>query len=377
MQANPLWPVTTRFPKLDHDISLDVVVVGGGMAGISCAYHLNKKGHKVALLERAEVGGAASGASSGVLYYGSGTNYAPAVQLFGEGRARTLWNETAKVIDELARVAEVNQIDCGLRRCGSIMVARTEEDVRSIEDEAIQLRDAGIETRILAADEVRSYFPLKSFMAGITYDAVNQVHPARLASGLARIHGPQIYENSPATEWNSGDGGVVLKTPDATVKCAQAVIATNNQPYFGLDSYFDVESSVILASQPTSRVSEAFPEEKILWTMDEKYDIVYPRDDRLVLELYALGEEEAKLNDYYPGLDFKIEQQWGDIWAKPKDWFPIVGKVSKSVAVAIGMGDQGIVMSWLTGKNIADILEGRKSWFSDMASPNRFRVGMP
>ena len=94
-----------------------------------------------------------------------------------------LWNETAEVIDELARVAEVNQIDCGLRRCGSIMVARTEEDARSIEDEAIQLRDAGIETRILAADEVRSYFPLKSFMGGITYDAVSQVHPARLASG--------------------------------------------------------------------------------------------------------------------------------------------------------------------------------------------------
>ena len=224
-----------------------------------------------------------------------------------------LWNETAEVIDELARVAEVNQIDCGLRKCGSIMVARTEEDVRSIEDEAIQLRDAGIETRILAADEVRSYFPLKSFMGGITYDAVSQVHPARLASGLARIHGPQIYENSPATEWNPGDGGVVVKTPDATVKCAEAIIATNNQPYFGLDSYFDVESSVILASQPTSRVSEAFPEEKILWTMDEKYDIVYPRDDRLILELYELGEEEAKLNDYYPGLDFKIEQQWGDI----------------------------------------------------------------
>ena len=86
------------------------------------------------------------------------------------------------VADELARVAEVNQIDCGLRRCGSIMVARTEEDVRSIEDEAIQLRDAGIETRILAADEVRSYFPLKSFMGGITYDAVSQV---RKQNGIA------------------------------------------------------------------------------------------------------------------------------------------------------------------------------------------------
>src|SRR3989442_252397 len=60
MQANPLWPVTTRFPKLDHDISLDVVVVGGGMAGISFAYHLYKKGHQGAPLLPAEVGGAST-----------------------------------------------------------------------------------------------------------------------------------------------------------------------------------------------------------------------------------------------------------------------------------------------------------------------------
>ncbi len=377
MQANPLWPVTGRFPKLDRDLSVDIAVIGGGMAGISCAYQLNKKGYKVVLLKQGEVGGAASGASSGVLYYGSGTNYEPATRLFGEERARSLWNETAKVIDELAQVAEKNRIDCGFRRCGAIMVAKDDAQVGELEQEKALLQSAGIATRMLSSAELATFFPLRSFEAGLTFDSVGQVHPARLASGLARIHGPQIYENSPATDWQEQDGTVVVTTPGGRVKCSDAVLATNNQPYFGLDTHFDVESSVILASQPTERVPEAFPQEKIIWSMEEKYDIVYPRGDRLILELYGLGEEERKLAYYYPGLEFEVQQQWGDIWAKPPDWMPIVGRVRKKVAVAIGMGDQGIIMSWLSGKNIAGVLEGAGNWFTEMASPSRFGAGRP
>jgi gamma-glutamylputrescine oxidase len=70
MQANPLWPVEKRFPSLQSDIRRDVLVVGGGMAGISSALRLKRAGFDVALIERNEVGGPATGASSGVLYYG-------------------------------------------------------------------------------------------------------------------------------------------------------------------------------------------------------------------------------------------------------------------------------------------------------------------
>ena len=91
-----------------------------------------------------------------------------------------------------------------------------------------------------------------------------------------------------------------------------------------------------------------------------------------VLELYALGEEVNKLAYYFPGVEFKIEQQWGEAWSKPPDWIPIVGKVSEHVTSAIGMGDQGIIMSWLSDSKIPMIIKGGSDWFTEMASPTRF-----
>jgi hypothetical protein len=76
--------------------------------------------------------------------------------------------------------------------------------------------------------------------------------------------------------------------------------------------------------------------------MEEKYDMFYPRGDRLVLELYELGDEASKLAYLFPGVGFKTEQQWGEAWSKPRDWIPIVGRVSGHITPAIGMGTRGL-----------------------------------
>ncbi len=372
MQANPLWPVEKRFPSLQSDIRKDVLVVGGGMAGISSALRLKRAGFDVALIERDEVGGPATGASSGVLYYGSGTNLVPAYDLFGEEKANKLWKETAGVIDDIAKTARDGAIDCGIRTCGSIMVAKNDNEVVQVEEESKVFKKLGLPGRLLSPGDVRAYFPLTGFKGGFAYDAVGQVHPARFASGVARMEGLEIYEQTPLIEWKEENGGVSVKTPGGSVRASEVVLATNTEPCLGMENHFELESSVILASEPTRRIRDVFPEEKIFWTMEEKYDLFYPRGDRLILELYALGEEEEKLAHYFPGVEFKTEQQWGESWSKPADWIPIVGKVSKHVTAAIGMGDQGIIMSWLSGSKIPMIINGGSDWFTEMASPSRF-----
>jgi glycine/D-amino acid oxidase-like deaminating enzyme/nitrite reductase/ring-hydroxylating ferredoxin subunit len=372
MQANPIWPVDVRRPTLEKDIRKDVVVVGGGMAGISSAVRLKRAGFDVALIERNEVGGPATGASSGVLYYGSGTNLAPAKELFGEERASSLWRETAGVIGEIIKTARDDAIDCGIRSCGSIMVAKTDAEVAELESEFAAMKKLGLPSRLLSAGDVKGYYPLTGFKGGIAYDAVGQVHPARFASGLAKLEGVEMYEQTPLLEWKEENGGVTVKTPHGVVRATDVVLATNTEPFLGLERHFELESSVILASKSTDRVDDVFPEEKIYWSMEEKYDLVYPRGDRLILELYALGDEKEKLAYYFPGVDFQVEQQWGETWAKPQDWIPMVGKVAKHVTVAIGMGDQGIIMSWLSGSKIPMLLEGKGDWFTEMASPSRF-----
>jgi glycine/D-amino acid oxidase-like deaminating enzyme len=376
MQANPLWPVQTRRPDLQDDLDVDVLVVGGGMAGMSCATQLKLAGREVALIERNEIGGPATGASSGVLYYGSGTNYVPAVKLFGQKNAALLWRETARVISEVKRTASEGKIECGARSCGAIMVAQTEEELSELDEEHSGLEKLGLPAKLLSPDEIRTHYPKVGFLGGLSFDDVGQVHPALLASGIAGLEGLQIYENTPSLGWEEGPDAVTVKTPKGQIECANLVVATNLEPFLGLENHFDTEGSVILASSPTDKVKEVFPEEKILWTMAEKYDIVYPRGDRLMLELYSLGDEEDKLKRYFPGIDFQTDQIWGENWSKPRDWMPIVGKVSKRTAAAIGMGDQGIIISWLSGKKMPGILEGKVDWFTKMTSPQRFGPGV-
>jgi len=366
-----------RRPKLQADLRTDVLVIGGGMAGVSSTRNLKKAGYKVALIERNQIGGPATGASSGVLYYGSGTNYVPAVELFGRERADALWKETADVIKDIVNTAQKGGIECGIRTCGSIMVAKTDAETRELEEEQAGLSRLGFPTRLLSTGELKAYFPLRQFKMGLAFDGVGQVHPARLASGIAEMEGLQIYEDTPSWGIREDGGGVTVETPQGRIQASMVVVATNNEPFMNFESCYGIESSVILASQSTERVRDAFPREKILWTMEEKYDIVYPRGDRLILELYALGDERSKLDFFYPGIDFRIEHQWGEVWSKAPDWRPIVGKVSENTVVAIGMGDQGIIMSWLTGRKVPGILEGKGDWFAEFASPKRFPRKVP
>jgi hypothetical protein len=259
MQANPLWPVEKRFPSLQSDIRKDVLVVGGGMAGISSALRLKRAGFDVALIERDEVGGPAIGASSGVLYYGSGTNLVPAYGLFGEEKANKLWKETAGVIDEIVKTARDEAIDRGIRSCGSIMVAKNDDEVAEVEAESNALKKLGLPRRLLSSRDIKDYFPVTGFNGGLAHDAVGQVHPARFASGVARIEGLEIYEQTALIECKEKNGRVQVKTPGGVVRASDLVLATNIEPCFGMENHFELESSVILASEPTKESARCIP----------------------------------------------------------------------------------------------------------------------
>lgn len=363
----------TRRPTLKHDLRKDVLVVGGGIAGISSAIHLKRVGYDVVLIEKNEIGGPATGASSGVLYYGSGTNLNQAIGLFGEETANMLWKETSRAIEGIVYTARQSEIECGLRTCGSVMVAKTEEEVRELDAEHSAVKRLSLPARQMSSSDVKECYPLRQFAGGLAFEGVAQIHPAQFASGVARREGVEIYEGTSMVAWRQDGEEIEVKTEAGMVRCAELVIATNKEPCFGLEIGFGAESSVILASKPTGRVREAFPEEKIFWTMEDRYDMMYPRGDRLMLELYALGEESQKLSYYFPGLDFVVDKWWGETWAKTSDYVPIVGKVSDHVTVATGMGDQGVVMGWLSGSKVPMIIQGKEDWYTRAASPSRIR----
>ncbi|MDE1833642.1 MAG: FAD-binding oxidoreductase [Candidatus Micrarchaeota archaeon] len=373
MQSNPLWPARDRFPKLEGKSAADIVVIGAGIAGMSCAYHLSSAGYDVAVLEMDELGSGATGASSGVLYYGSGTNFVPAIGLFGRERAALLWKETAEVIEDIARTIAEHGISCGLTREGAIMAAKTDGEMELIRREHAALEEIGIKTTVLTAAQVAEYYSPSGFLGGLAFGTCGQIHPGLFIQGLARSAGIRLYENSEVTGYRREGGKIVVSTKAGSVSCSKAIYATNAQPCFGMERHFRLESSVIIAGEPVADIGRVWPKKTIIWTMEERYDLIYPQEGRLVLELYRLEGREQKLRHYYPGVEFRIDKTWGKAWAKTSDFMPIVGEVERDVYVAIGMGDQGIIMGWLAGRKLAGLMGGKEpDWFLDLASPKRF-----
>lgn len=353
-----------------------MVVVGGGIAGISAACRLKEAGYTTVLIEQDEVGNGATGASSGMLYYGSGPNLAPAMEIFGKEKAIALWKETAGVIREIEEAIEKNKIECGISRFGGILAAKTDEELKELEAEQAALKECGISSKILNSKEVMNYFAPREFLAGLTFfDICSQIRPAKFAAGLAKEVGLEIYENTELKSWKEEKKGITVETPKARISASKMVFATNLQPYFRLDEHFMVEESTIIVSQKVKDMKKIWPEEKIIMTMEEQYDIIYPTYDssRVVLEVYSADNQEAKLKDYYRGFDFRCDKEWGGVWAKTKDWLPIMGKVSENVLVDIAMGDQGIIMGWTCGNHIVNALEGKSDWFLEMVTPKRFK----
>ncbi len=375
MQGNPLWPVTKRFPKLAKDISTDIAIIGAGIAGISCAYYLNQAGYDTIVLEQEEVGSAATGASSGLLHYGSGTDLIDAINLFGEKKARTLWSESRETMQLIEDTVIKNNLTAGFIKPGAIMVAKTRLEQDYLEKEQKALKKIDIKTILLTASEIKNYYTGRDFLSGLEYPECSKIHPAVFAASLAENFNLKVFEYSPYKSFAETKDAIMVKTQNATIKSKKIIFATNLNPIFGLEKHFKMESSALIASKKldNKEISKIWPNKKLIWTVtvNDDYDIIYHLDNRLILELYSLKTAKEKLPYWYPK-GFAIDKQWGDSWAKSKDWLPIIGKVRDNIYVAIAMGDQGIVMGFTAGRKMKSLIEGKKDDFLTLTSNKRF-----
>jgi len=287
-----------------------------------------------------------------------------------------LWNETKKSIGKIQSLSEKNNIECGLRKPGTIIVARNEEEKKILEEEERAMKRLGYAGKMLSKSDIKSVYSGKEFPAGLQQDYCSQIKPGLFAVGLAQKMRVNVFENSPMKELNETRNGAIVKTPDGSIECGKVVVASNINPFYGLEKNFVIESSTIIPSvELGKRLDKLWIADKIFWTPDEHYDIFYQHDNRAFLELYRLkGAKEKMLQYFPPDISFELNKQWGSVWAKTRDWLPIVGKVKENIYSAIAVGDQGIVIGFTAGRKIVKAVEGKKDELLEMFSPQRFQT---
>lgn len=243
-------------PSLEHDLDVNVAIIGAGYTGLWTAYYLKRQAPElnIAIIEAQTAGFGASGRNGGWLMG----------NLLGEDRLlaglspperRASFDLLHGIPDEVAQVLAREGIDCDYRKGGALYcAARYPEQEGSLRRYLDTLYAQGLteaDYRWLSPQQLAEQIRIAKPYGGIYAPHVATINPAKLVRGLAKVvegMGVKIYENSPVTQWQSGS----LRTANASVRAAWVVpavegYATTLPP---LGRYQLPVQSLIVATEP-------------------------------------------------------------------------------------------------------------------------------
>ena len=250
----PIWSAALPAPAPPFPggmVHADTAVVGGGLAGLSAALHLLRRrpGARVVVLEAGRIGAGASGRSTGMLGPGVGQSLVALVRRFGATRAQALYRATLRAVDDTARLARDEQIDCELTLAGQLLVATTAGGRRRVAAEAALLEAFSLPVERLDDDALSRRLRLArrappsggaAASAALRLPVAGTLHPGRLLAGLAAAvsaRGGVIFEGARVAALDPAPGGAthLAVAGGGAVHAAEVVVATAGYtPHLGL-----------------------------------------------------------------------------------------------------------------------------------------------
>src|SRR5262245_9691821 len=144
----------SSYPALGEDLEVDVVIVGGGISGITLAWTLLEKGATVALLDAGRLASEASSRNAGFLLAIPAEPYAERIALWGRDGARAYLQLSRRTHQRIAHLAQVLRIECDHRITGSVRLTRSEEETEDLRGSLPELRHDGFPMREVALADV-------------------------------------------------------------------------------------------------------------------------------------------------------------------------------------------------------------------------------
>ncbi|MEK7954356.1 FAD-dependent oxidoreductase [Luteolibacter soli] len=390
MNTEPLWlkdHQPSGYPPLGSDITVDVLVAGGGIAGVTAAYLIAKEGYSVALVERGLIGGRETGHTTAHLTYMTDTRLSDIVSAFSRDAARRAWEAGRDAIEFIATAVESEEIDCAFERVPGYLVCAEGSDLKKesalLRSEALVATQLGFPTHFIELGPVTR-------RPGIFCEGQAKFHPVQYLRALAQRaveSGALIFENTELGEFPDEAGKAAAGSHTITFK--HVFIATH-VPLQGDASTLGAASfQTKLALYSTYAVGAGMPKGALapmIWS-DTGDPFLYLRIERgeetdyciLGGEDHRTGQEddtghcfqrlEERLLKWFP--DARLADRWSGQVVETVDGLPFIGPTSDQQFIATGFSGNGMTFGTAAALMFRDHLKGVTNPFSELFSAGR------
>ncbi|MEZ5180831.1 MAG: FAD-binding oxidoreductase [Acidimicrobiales bacterium] len=234
-----LWQEQVESPSLGDparplgdDGRVDVLVVGGGYAGLAAAIEVARAGRRVLVVEKGEIGWGAHRRNGGMAIPELKAGPATLEARYGE-LGRRMHAEVNEAFDHLeARIAD-EAIDCDYRRSGQLYLAHAARVVPHLQHLALEHAEAGEPVRFVAREELGAEIGSEAFHGGVVFERTGGLQPAKLHDGLLRAAlaaGASVRDRCAARaidDSTAPSGRFRVETDAGPVVADHVIVATN------------------------------------------------------------------------------------------------------------------------------------------------------
>ncbi|MGM9637461.1 MAG: FAD-dependent oxidoreductase [Eubacteriales bacterium] len=352
-----------HFSPLEKSVKVDVLIIGGGMAGLLCAYRLAQTGVNYLLVEADEICSGITQNTTAKITSQHGFVYQKLLKRFGADGARLYYDANQKAIADYQTLCQ--SIDCDFEAVDSYVY--TLDDKMKAERELSACRKAGI-----PADFAENLaLPIKT-QGAVRFSGQAQFHPLKFAAAIAKdLH---ICEHTTVLELMPG----AARTEFGTIS-ADKIIVTTHFPFINKHgSYFlklYQSRSYVIALENAQNVRGIY--------VDEATGGLSFRNAGDLLLLGGNGHRTGKKSSGWdPLIEFaagnypncKIVSRFATQDTMSLDGVPYIGRYSartEGLYVATGFNKWGMTSSMVAANLLSDLVQGKENPYAKLFSPSR------
>ncbi|RXK38781.1 hypothetical protein M231_03957 [Tremella mesenterica] len=348
--ANP-----TEYPSLESDKKTEVVVVGGGIAGLQIAYELSREGKKVVLLEDGKIGSGETGRTTGHLSVDN--QYNDFLSLHGKEGTASIAAAQQAAIERIATIVKNHKIRCDFVRLPGYMfqgLPPTSKDyaTNTLKDVYNAAKDTG-KLDVCLVDDAG----IKGFESGQAIKFENQAtfHPTKYIRSLAKIvadMGGEIHEKTRYMNHEETEVGVKITLENEKTIEAEVLVMATNVPLQKLIMIERLEAfrTYAIAMKIRTETISTKDKEALWWDMGDPYHYirVTPHKEEGYSLLVVGGEDEkvGQHDDYderYQRLERWTRERWTSVEDVEYKWSGQIADSADGIAyIGLNPGEKNV-----------------------------------
>ncbi len=388
MKKQSLWLDTApaaQFPRLEGSLDVDVLVVGGGITGLTTAHLLKQAGLRVAVVDQNSIGGGETSRTTAHVTFVTDVRLHELASGLGKEEAQAFWGAGQVAMRQIEEIVRELGIECELRSVPGYLFAAVgtdrEKESKMLREDALLAEAFGFDAEFIGSD------PLFQQPA-VRFPNQLKFHPLKYVNALAAAlpgDGCHIFSNTSGSDIDSKKHEL---RSEAGVISYQTVVTATHVPVQGERGTFGAAIfQTKLAAYSTYAIeAEIDPvAESLFWDTNDPY--LYLRFDQrngqtsVILggEDHKTGQEEdtetryAKLEDILQKnfATAKLKHRWSGQVLETPDGLPYIGEVGRRQFLATGFSGNGMTLGTFSAILIRDLITEKTNPWTALFSPER------